>query len=373
MDEIRAMLQYAAGVASPIRLQMRSPSGDISVHEIVGSSCLIGRSDDCDISIPDDTVAFRHVYLQAIGNRLAVVPLPSAAGVQCVGADFTGWFGVDHRMQICGYTLQLLDTHWATDGDLPSPTAFRPRDEQRPEYGLLPTVDLELLNTSARGRKWPINRVITLLGRDEACRITVVDDRISRAHAAFLLLPTGLWVLDLLARVGIKVGGQDCRCALLADSVELQIGPYKLAARYPQVEAAVAAQAQQLQYGTEFLTKQNKVLLVETYQETLIVSPSPNAVAVLFQDVYVESSRVTDLMTRKYKNLVIDLDVVGTAISPHVVEALASLCRNTNGTAVLSGGHPDLHSSIKNSTLKRVWKHYPNRIEAITALASPKS
>ena len=32
---------------------------------------------------------------------------------------------------------------------------------------MLPMVDLELLNTSQKGTKWPINRVVTLVGRDD--------------------------------------------------------------------------------------------------------------------------------------------------------------------------------------------------------------
>ncbi len=367
MDDLSAILRYAAGVASPIRLQMRDRAGNITLHEVAGPYCLIGRGHECDINIPIPDVAFRHVYLQAIGNRLAVISLPSAAGTTWEGAAFNGWFGLDHQLQVCGHTLQLVDPIWHADTILPPPTEFRPREMQRPEYGLLPEVELELLNTSAKGRKWPINRVVTLLGRDEACRITIVDDRVSRAHCAFLLLPTGLWVIDLLSKTGTQVAGQKVPCALLANEAEFHVGPYRLAAHYPQIAALAQAATQPLEFGSEFLTGQNKILLVETYQNILVVSPCSDSNGVLYQDVHVESSRVSDLLTRKYRNLIIDLSQTN-AIGPHALEALAAICRATSGQSVLCGVSAELSARHERATLMHVCKQYGTRFEAIHAL-----
>ena len=102
---------------------------------------------------------------------------------------------VAHRFRIGDTWIQVFDDGW-TDDDLKAPTEFRPRHESRAEYGVLPLVDLELLNSSARGTQWPINRIITLVGRDPRCRICCADENISKVHCAFLLLPTGLWIID---------------------------------------------------------------------------------------------------------------------------------------------------------------------------------
>lgn len=368
MDDILAVLRYAAAVPAPIRLQMRSPTGEVTIHEFPGPYCLIGRGDECDLTISDPSAAFRHAYLQAIGNRIAVVPLPSATGIQWEGLPFKGWFDINHKMTVAGHVIQLADPTWQAPPDLPSPVDFRPRDEQRLEYGMLPEVELELLNTSAKGKMWPINRVITVLGRDESCRITVLDDRVSRAHCAFLLLPTGLWVIDLLGKAGVQIDGQPVKCALLANGSEMQIGPYRFALHYPQVKALLAAaQEPVFEYGREFLTNQNRIMLVETYQNALIVSPVSDSQAVLYQDVYVESSRISDLIKSKYRHLIIDFQQV-QILGHHVVEAMNALCRATSGTVSVCNISPDLRSRYENAPLLRIWTNHVSRNDAIQAL-----
>jgi hypothetical protein len=302
------------------------------------------------------------------------VDLLGAAPLQWEGAPFKGWFGLDHKLTIAGYSYQLVDPIWQSDGDVPPPLEFRPREEQRPEYGLLPQADLQLLNTSAQGRKWPINRVITLIGRDERCRITVVDERISRTHCALLLLPTGLWVIDLFGKGGIKVNGEDCCCSLLANGAELQLGPYRMTASYPQVVAMSQAAPVTLDtntYGSEFVTQQNRILSVETLNDILFISPLGDTTPVLYQDVHVESSRIMQLLTgRKFSKVVIDLDKALT-VGPHVLQALQQICRSPLTTqAVICGGSPEIRARHENSTLLRVWNHVPSRQAALQALAA---
>ncbi len=368
------MLQYAAGVGVPLTFEVSDPNGHTTTHQVSGPFAIAGRGDECDLPLKHPRIAYRQLYFQAIGNRVAAIDLFSATSNQWHGPEFRGWVSPNHTVEICGYKVKLADSGWVSSGDVAPPDEFRPREEQSPTYGSLPEVELELLNTSAQGMKWPINRVITLVGRDERCRITVADERVSRVHCLLLLLPTGLWVIDLLGKGGIQVGGKTCQCSLLSDGAELQIGRYKLAASYPQISAmaAEAARAMQASTGTEFVTQQNKILRVETYLDSLIVLPMGDSQNYFYQDIYVESSRVMDLVTsRKYRNVVIDFSN-SVDLGHLVIEALAALCRNATGRSVLCSIPPQMMPKLERTSLLRIWPYFPNRGSALQNVYSDR-
>ncbi|MCA9081320.1 MAG: FHA domain-containing protein [Planctomycetaceae bacterium] len=366
------MLHYAAGVGVPLRFDLTDPHGVRSTIEVAGPFAIAGRGDECDLTLKDPSIAFRQVYFQAIGNRVATMELFSATPCNWHGPAFQGWMSPENVLNVGGYRIQLTDSHWNADSDVSPPLEFRPRDERHAAYGPLPEVHLELTNTSARGLQWPINRVITLVGRDERCRITVADERVSRVHCALLLLPTGLWVIDLLGKGGIRVDGAPRRCSLLADGGELQIGPYKMHAHYPQiaVDAASAQLANQVVTGREFVTQQNRILQVETYQDTLIVLPVGDSQQYFYQDIYVESSRVMDLITsRKYQHVIIDFGQ-SIDIGHMVIEALASLCRSSTGASITCAVPPHLQAKLERTNLLRIWPNVPTRMDALQAVCA---
>ncbi|WP_437201967.1 FHA domain-containing protein [Planctomicrobium sp. SH664] len=371
-NQLLAMLQYAAAVQNPLRLLVRAVDGSETTHEINSAFAIVGRGDDCDVVIPDQTVSYRHLYLQAIGSQVACIDLFSTGGVRASGPKFHGWLTSQNTLQIGSARIQLLDEAWIADETLKAPLEFRPRDEQRPEYGLLPMVDLELLNTAQHGKKWPINRVITLVGRDERCRITVMDDRLSRVQCSLLLLPSGLWAIDMLGKGGIQINGQECRCALLAAGAELSFGPYRVRAHYPQIEARqlqgnMTAQTPE----ADFLTRSNRILKVEFYHDTVIILPTAESQNFLYQDLHIEASRITDIISQRgYRHVVVDFSQ--TAMAGHLLlEVLMSICRSTPGRTVLCGADENVFNALQMSPLNRRYQHYQNRHEALQAVYLP--
>lgn len=360
-----AMLQYASAVPEPLRLRVRDPQGAEEKLEISSAFAIIGRSNDAHVCLPDQRVSFRHVLLQAIGNRICCTDLLSTSGTKVNGKNYSGWITHEDTLQVCGYELQLLDDCWAKDDSLKAPTEFRPRDEQRAEYGTLPRVELTLLNTSAKGKSWPINRVLTLVGRDDRCRITVVDDRLSRVQCALLLLPSGLWIIDLLGKSEVLISGEPVKCGLLAEGVEVGIGPYRLTAHYPELQQQTQTALTQ---SGEFLTKQNKIVRVEAFADTLIVVPIGDSQSFLYSEIHVEASRITELIRNKgFRNLVIDFRDVET-IGQLVVEALTAFCRQVPGKAALCNSNAEVFSKVQRTTLGKVWPHYLSREDAIQAV-----
>lgn len=371
-DQVLAILGYAAAVPSPLRFRLRFGDGKVEEREILSPYTIIGRGEGSDIRLSEPTVSYRHAYLQAIGSRIACIDLLSVTGIVWGGPPFHGWVSPRHTLRIGTTEIQLLDEHWVCDETLKPPLEFRPRDEQRPEYGLLPVVELELLNTQYQGKKWPINRVITLVGRDDRCRITVLDDRLSRVQCSLLLLPSGLWVIDLMGKGGIELNGQPCRCGLLSAGAELSIGPYKLTAHYPQIAAnPMMPQPFSQGNGSEFLTRPNRIFQVDFYHDTLIVVPLGDAQSFFYQDIHIEASRIVDLISQRgFNHVVIDFGRV-EQIGYLVLEGLMSICRAAPGKAALCNANEVTFSTLRGSHLGRLFDHYNSLQDALQAVYLP--
>ena len=371
-DAYASMLRYAVGNATPIRLLVREGQGKPRVCEVDSPYCVIGRARDCEVTLSDEKSAFRHGYLQVIGGRLAYIDLFSPTGTHWDGPPFTGWVNVAHRFRIGNTWIQVFDDGWTDDG-LKAPADFRPRHEARPEYGILPLVDLELLNSSARGTQWPINRIITLVGRDPRCRICCADEQISKVHCAFLLLPTGLWVVDMLGKGGVKVGGEQVRSCLIAADVEVEIGPYKMKATYQVAQAAYVSSVGQVGDAekAEFLTRHNRLFLAEAYLDTLILSPVGNLPHVGYKEIHTESSRISELQSKHgFSNIIVDYSHA-PILNSMVFDAIIGFCRAAQGRVAMCHLSDDIHACVQSMNLDRIWPCVESRAEAFSYVYAP--
>jgi hypothetical protein len=366
--------RYVVGAPRPIRLAVRGPSGGPPDEVVIEAPYgVIGRGTGSHICLEGADIGYRHAYLQVIGGRVLCVDLLSRRGLEWDGATPGPWLSPEHRLRIGSYTLQLYDDGWSFDSELPSPLEFRPRSEQRPEYGVLPEVQLEL--AGGGGKAWPINRILTLIGRDERCRITCADEQISKVHCSLLLAPSGLWVIDLLGRTGVRVNGQQVACSYLPHGTEFQIGKYKLRAVYPQV-------AQQQQHPVEagpltqddrhsaakFLTRHHQVFPIEFEGDVLVVTPRGDIREFYYQDIHLESNQIVRLLQQhRFSSVVVDFQQV-SIVGSIVLDSVATFCRNARGGATMCRAAPELLSVLETMKFHSIWPHFATRAEAIRAL-----
>ena len=382
-DQIIALMRYASGQSEPLRLVVSNSKGQVvQTQEINSPFAVIGRGSNCDLVIQEEVVAYRHVCLQVFANRVACLDLLSTNGTHIDPPGSAPWITSRHRFRVGTHWVHLEGDQWVADPDVPSPIDFKTREDQRVEFGVLPKAELELLNTSAKGRLWPINRVITLIGRDENCRITIPDERISRVHCSLLLLPSGLWVIDLLGKGGIKVNGQPVRCSALPEGSQLQIGEYLVAVHYPELaqtqgltQAASSlpppppAPPQSIgKPNVQFLTSQNRIFKVETWGDTLIVIPIGNDPNYKYHDIHIETGRVNELLVgHGYRKVIVDFSqsrLVGTLI----LDAITNFLRKATDKAVFCGASPEMHQSLTDLRLLTIWPLYASRHDALRAI-----
>jgi pSer/pThr/pTyr-binding forkhead associated (FHA) protein len=362
VDEFR----QALGVTRGIRLGITGPDGNSSEVAVESPCAVIGRSTDAHVVLADETVSYRQIYLQAIGDRVLCVDLFSANGLVWEDGRAQAWAAPSRLFRVGAYRGWLLPDGWATDDlTVPSPLDYKPREGGGGDYGLLPEVELKIVNKSLDGVAWPINRVVTLVGRDDRCRVTCAEETVSKVHCALVLLASGLWVVDLLGKGGTKVNDAAVQHARLRQDDVLQVGRYRMQVNYLSPPAALPPPNVD---RVGFITKLHNCFRVEWDGETLIVSPQGRARDFRFQDVQREASVVISILkTNGFHNVLVDFSAVRLSGSL-IIDSVTQFCRAAKGTAALCGCSEEQRSSLKDLNLLNLWPQYPDRRAALLAL-----
>ncbi len=379
----------ALKVSRPLGLSVhtdRSPKPVVA--KIEAPYAILGRGSKCAIRLADKSVSFRHVYLQAFGDRVVCVDLLSPNPIVWQRSETSDWMTTEDEVEVGPYKVQLTGDGWENRvADWPSPLECKTRTDESTPFGALPLVHLELLNQQLQGMAWPINRVLTLVGRDDRCRITCADERISRVHCSLVLTPYGLWVVDLIGRGGVQVNGKKQSCALLQAGDELGVGQYRMQTVYESAprelggdsaqfdldpdtkELAIPpeiANAEESLPSPEFLTRNNKIFPSIIDPPVLIVQPQGGIRSTGYQQIQLESNIITQLLITRASlpNLVVDIsnaDVMDSII----MNAMMAMCRAAKGRAAICNASEGILEILSEISLTKVWPHFPTREEAI--------
>lgn len=370
MADHDTMFGHAVRAASSVGLDVTGPRLDGEGTPLSRPYAILGRSDDASVVLPDKTVSLRHCLVLQYCGRLFIADLLSANGTRLNGQKLqSGWWPPESVLSIGPY--ELAHSFEADGEPPPSPMDFRPRNDSNPFYGNMPEVSIELLDRkNAKGQSWPINRVLTFLGRDDRCRITCGDDSVSLVHCAFVMTPAGLWVVDLLSRNGVRINNQRVSCGLLSDGFELAIGRYKMRAHVHKIDRLANSGITDLvkNPNVEFLTKNHKVFTVAVIDEVVVVTPRGDLQDFLYQEFQMESNAVIHAITAgKYRHVVVDFSAV-RLVGSIVIEAVAGFCRSAKGKAAFCCASVEMYEALDHTRLPSIWYHYATKEDAIAAV-----
>jgi pSer/pThr/pTyr-binding forkhead associated (FHA) protein len=364
-QSIQEQFGRALGVRRGLRIAVTGPDG-ATVEAAVDRPCaVIGRGEDAHIPLSDQTVSFRHAYLQAIGNRLMCVDLFGPNTVRFDDSAQHGWISSRRPFRVGVYRVSVQDEGWEhADGSIRSPLECKTRDDTGSEYGVMPEVELRLLNQGMEQMAWPLNRVVTLVGRDERCRIACADESVSKAHCSLIHLPTGVWVVDLLGKGGTRIDEAPVSVGLLQPNSVLQVGRYRMRAIYQSPPAVLPPPTVE---RVEFLTRLHRIFKVTWDGDTIIALPQGRSREFRYQDIQVEANTIiTALRTQGFRNVLVDFSSVKLTGSL-IVDSITQFCRAAPGQAALCGCSPEQYSALRDLNLISLWPCYPTRGEAIRA------
>lgn len=242
----------ACGASESLRLEIEGPrAGRVRTRMLVHPFALLGRAPASDIPLRHAQVSLRHAYLQLIQGRLACFDLGGRGGIQWADGRpaRAGWLDPDQSIGIGPYRInRVASGSVLAAGNPPAQSrAIRSADKARHSaFGVMgainpmnarwdgpgPDVVLEFPDQGSGAlSRWRMSRLVTLVGRAPGCRIRLPDVNVSWHHCSLVRTPGGLWVVDLMSRVGVLVNGAALRYGRLDDGDELHVGPFRIIVR----------------------------------------------------------------------------------------------------------------------------------------------
>jgi pSer/pThr/pTyr-binding forkhead associated (FHA) protein len=225
--------RISCGAAEPLRLDVAEPGQAAPVpHTFEQPYVVVGRDPRSDLRLDHGLVSRRHAYFQVVAGGVFCIDLGSRTGLRWGKRRApSGWLTGAVRLGPCRVTL-------ASPAPPEPPPGWDPLRMPAGGQQGLPGVALEITGRTGKPDRRPLPHVLTLAGRAADCRLPIPDISVSRIHCSLLLLPSGLWVVDLLSREGTSVNGESVRCARLNHGDVVRLGRVTLR---PYYEAAVQA------------------------------------------------------------------------------------------------------------------------------------
>jgi anti-anti-sigma factor len=285
-------------------------------------------------------------------------------------------------VRIGPYRLRLADegvNDEAASTNNPSPNPL----EEPVRPGLFPHYCLELFDDSVADPIRPLDRRITLIGRDENCAVRLDDPSVSRVHCALVLGQNGLWVVDLVGKGGIYLDGSRVRIQEAQTGSELVVGKHTMAFWRRDSDSlgsgnenldegdskAGVGPPEELGSAGDWL---GSLFEVEHQTGTLIVRPTIQSGMFRYAKLQLELNALRfKLLRNEIANLVLDLSALHYSGS-EVICAVVALARQTEargGRIALCSPTREAKTAFEHMGLLRIWKLYPTREAALAAMA----
>ncbi len=227
-------------------LQLAIEGPDLSEPELrllYQPFAVIGRDPRADVYLPSTEVSRRHVYLQIVEGRAFWVDLESRTGTRAEKAEQkSGWLEGNQTLSLGSYTIRkfAVDHHAGRNLIDNDPLQVNPLIAQSHSRLALPDVILEFMNGPSQSLSWPVHRVLSLIGSAPGCKFRLTDRSVSRFHASLVRTPDGIWIVDLLGKLGITINEVPIRSGRLLNGDVVGIGRYQMRCRLRSPEGAGA-------------------------------------------------------------------------------------------------------------------------------------
>ncbi|MBP7125051.1 FHA domain-containing protein [Myxococcota bacterium] len=186
-------------------------------REILDGILVAGRSRQCDLVLPSESVSRRHARFSIQRGRLVLEDLGSSNGI---------WIG-DHRVQ----EPRILE-----DGDVLRIGEFRIR-VRGPRAPAAEALRMRLVGRSpgVRDQVTEVSQDVMMVGRGRDCGLVLLDPSVSRNHARLLVRMDGSVIVeDLDSANGVFVNDSRIRARELANGDRLRFGDVEFLVELPE-------------------------------------------------------------------------------------------------------------------------------------------
>ena len=232
MSEEGRIFLEDCGATGPLQLEWSDWNSEEMIRRVFDQpSVMVGRNADADLCLDHARVSKRHAYVQMIEGRLYAIDLDSRDGLRWSDVPRpAGWIDPRRPMQLGPTTIGVVESG-VVEGEAPG-AGPGPLSRRFASRHTLPGAVLEIRGDGVEPTRWPMDRVLTLVGCAPACKVRLLESGTSRYACALVRTPKGVWVVDLLSSRGVTVNGVARRRARLEDGDSIQIGGQSIRLTY---------------------------------------------------------------------------------------------------------------------------------------------
>ncbi len=224
MEELRRQLfaECAGNPAALLRIE-RPDEPPISVV-MDRPFLLIGRDADCDVSLDYDEIKPRHCLLQWVDGQLFCGDVAQRTSLFPDRQGQPGGRWVDGHQPIAIGPCRLL----LTDDVAAVPHHYSPLDRSPLLAAEYPHLGLQFTGVEQANNIWPVNRMLTLIGRGSQCKLRLNHKSIAHVQACLVRTPVACWLIDLVNDGTTGVNGQAIRLSSVDIGDTLQLGSFQV-------------------------------------------------------------------------------------------------------------------------------------------------
>ena len=205
---------------------------------------LIGSAPNCDLVFSHAEIQPHHALLQWINGALFYCDLTSASsnGPNSHGPNSHGgtrpqsaegvW--VRHEPVCVGPYQLLVEADEMSPPPEDSPLVRSPRLANE-----LPQIALQFQGVAQSENQWPVDRILTVIGRGSQCRLRLNHESIPQVLSCLLRTPTSCWIIDIAGAGTTTVNGRPVTISPIDIGDILQLGTFPvdvIATAFPQTQ-----------------------------------------------------------------------------------------------------------------------------------------
>lgn len=206
-----------------VTLQIEQPDAAPIVVIMDRPYLLIGRGSACDLQLDHEEIKPRHCYLQWIDGELFCCDIAQRNSFfpDRHASSHSRWFDRE-PISIGPYRLSLIGE------EVSQPLDFSPLERSPQLAAEYPHLGLQFDGVEQTNNLWPVNRMLTMIGRGSQCKLRLNHKSIADVHACLIRTPHGCWLVDLINDGTTGVNGKAIRLSPVDIGDTLQLGSFQI-------------------------------------------------------------------------------------------------------------------------------------------------
>lgn len=221
-ESVRQTLRHACQVQMSSRLRIEHPGAVPMDVPVDRPYMLIGSDPSCDVQLIHDDVDPQHSYLQWINGHLFCCDIGQRSTlVRSRHHSSTGQWVAEEPYEVGPFRLTLTKRE-------SEPPGFHPLERCPELANEFPLLAFQFKGVEQAENVWPINRVLTMIGRGRHCKLRLNHDSIAYSQACLLRTGKGCWLIDLLKSGATRVNDRPIEVRPIDVGDEIELGMFRM-------------------------------------------------------------------------------------------------------------------------------------------------